>query len=182
MGHQLNWIVLIGFGIELALRGILPFVGKTVVSSQERKQLEKELEQIPNTPESVIQVSEKIASEANLGGKAQQEPKQQFPLIPKTTDGTYVPPEATESERLKQMGQEFCELMNIKCDEDSRLKLKIDPTLQQDKPVLEKPKEKEENKPASSSSSGSRSDPRGAPVGSTACSWWSACIVKSATN
>ena len=79
------------------------------------------------------------------------------------------------------MLQEICERVNGNCVAGSRLRLKFDPTIEQDKYISKITEGKKEDNPSSSSSSGSKSDPGGAPVGSTGCSWWSACVVKSST-
>lgn len=42
------------------------------------------------------------------------------------------------------MGKELCERANIDCGEDSRVKLKTDPTIEQDKFKSEKPEEEKE--------------------------------------
>ena len=76
------------------------------------------------------------------------------------------------------MGQELCERANIDCGKDSRLKLKIDPTIDQDRYISNIPEEKKENTPTSSPGGSSGS---GAPVGSHDCSYWEDCVVKSST-
>ena len=63
-------------------------------------------------------------------------------ILPK--EGTYVPPEAEGSYIMEQIEKELCERANIDCGEDSRLKLRIDPTIDQDKIIPEKHEEKEE--------------------------------------
>ena len=173
-GHQAQWILdavrTVGAGVFIILVALATaffiWVGISddpAKDLSEQKALQKAAEDAANQPPPIpIQT---------------QEPKEEFPPIPKSTDGTFVPPEV-EIQRQKER-QELCERANIDCGEDSRLKLRIDPTIQQDKPVSEKPKEKEEDKPTSSSGKGGASG--GAPVGSTACSWWSTCTVKSST-
>ena len=102
-----------------------------------------------------------------------EEPHKDDSMQPKSTEGTYVPHVAKEEK------QRVCELANIDCGQDSRLKIKIDPTIEQDKSTTKKPEEKKEEKQLSSTGSGGRSSPGGAAVGSHDCSWWSDCIVKS---
>ena len=113
----------------------------------------------------VEQVEQDIANQEQT-----QEPKEQFPPVPKTIDGTYVPPEAIEEQ--ERLGNEICERANIDCGEDSRLKLKIDPTIYQDKYISKLPEEKKEEPKSTGGPSGSSGG--SGPYG---CSWWAECIV-----
>ena len=84
-----------------------------------------------------------------------------------STYGTYVPVEAQKEK------QELCQRANIECGDDSKLKLKFDLIINQDKYISKIPEEKKEEKPKNTGGPSGSSGGSG-PYG---CSWWSECIV-----